>query len=283
MNMTPITAMPVVWTLAGSDPSGGAGIQADLKVFQSLGVYGCTALSMVIAQNTQGVQAAESVNPRLFDAQVQSLAEDIPPAAVKTGALGSAENIGIAARHLAKLRVPLVCDPVLGPTTGVPFLPPPGVDALRHELLPLATLLTPNLPEASRILGKAPLPPEAIPEAAELLRGCGPRAVLIKGGHAGGTDCRDYFSDGETRCWLISPRQRVQHTHGTGCTLSSAITAYLARGEPLLRAVEWGKAYLNQGLRLGGGIGKGLGPLAHVPPQHIPADYPVITPVRLME
>ncbi|MCX7819292.1 MAG: bifunctional hydroxymethylpyrimidine kinase/phosphomethylpyrimidine kinase [Kiritimatiellae bacterium] len=272
-----MVARPIAWTIAGTDPSGGAGIQADLKVFHSLGVYGGSAITAIVVQNTLGVRSVEPLGAGVVRAQIECLGEDLPPRAVKVGMLATAENVRVVAELLGPLGVPIVVDPVLASSGGAVLLAGGGVEELVQRLLPCTTLLTPNLGEAARLLGREEISAADMPAAAEALLERGPAAVLLKGGHAEwASECRDFFATraGERR-WLVSPRRRVTHTHGTGCTLSSAIAAFLAHGQSLGPAVVLGKAYVNQGLRLGGGIGRGRGPLAHLGWPHDPADLPV--------
>ncbi len=270
-----MVARPIAWTIAGTDPSGGAGIQADLKVFHSLGVYGGSAITAIVVQNTVGVRAVHPLDSALVGAQIECLAEDLPPRAIKIGMLATASNVRMVAKRLEGIEAPVVVDPVLSSSGGVALLDEHGLQELIHGLLPRATLLTPNLIEAARILGRDELGVSDMPTAAFALLELGPSAVLLKGGHTGGGECRDFLAmrTGEAR-WLVSPRQFVTHTHGTGCTLSSAIAAFWAHGQPLGPAVALGKAYVNQGLRLGGGIGRGRGPLAHLGWPDSVADLP---------
>lgn len=270
-----MSSRPIAWTIAGTDPSGGAGIQADLKVFHSLGVYGGSVITAIVVQNTMGVKAVEPVSGALVQAQLECLQEDLPPRAVKVGMLATAENVRVVADFLARVEVPVVVDPVFASSGGTALLAEDALDEFLHRMLPHTTLLTPNLSEAARLLGRHELAEQDMPAAARALLELGPRGVLLKGGHTGSEDCRDFLATraGESR-WLVSPRQPVTHTHGTGCTLSSAIAAFGAHGQPLGPAVALGKAYVNQGLRLGGGIGRGRGPLAHGGWPHEAADLP---------
>lgn len=278
-----MVARPIAWTIAGTDPSGGAGIQADLKVFHSLGVYGGSVITAIVVQNTLGVKAVRPLEAALVGAQIECLREDLPPRAVKIGMLATAENVRAVAERLEGIGAPVVVDPVLASSSGAALLDGDGRHALIRHLAPRTTLLTPNLAEAACLLGRDTLDAVEMPAAAEALLELGPEAVLLKGGHARGDECRDFFaSRSGDRRWLVSPRQRVTHTHGTGCTLSSAIASFLAHGQPLGPAVALGKAYVNQGLRLGGGIGRGRGPLAHLgwpgETRDLPTEEPWIPP-----
>lgn len=261
----PVTSMPppIALTIAGSDPGGGAGIQADLKTFHRLGVYGTSALTLVTAQNTLGVERVDVLAPATVSAQIDALAADLRPAAVKTGALGAAPVVAAVATALARhgLR-PLVVDPVMLSKHGDPLLATGDVDALRRLLLPHATLLTPNLPEAAALLGGGALEREAdVEAAARALAALGPAAVLVKGGHGEGPEVADLlFADGSCT-WLRAPRLPTRHTHGTGCALSAAITARLAHGDGLERAVRRARAWLQRAIAGAPGLGAGQGPL----------------------
>jgi len=258
----------IALTIAGSDSSGGAGIQADLKTFSAFGVYGASVLTALTAQNTQGVTAVAPVAPSFIVAQMDAVLADLDVAAVKTGMLANAAIVDAVARRLrAAPRRPLVVDPVMVATSGDVLLAPDAVDAVKRELVPLATLLTPNLPEAARLLGasQAASDAEAIDQARALLAlGCG--AVLLKGGHGGGAMAVDIFCDAAGIARFEQPRIDTPHTHGTGCTLSAAIAALLALGVDLKEAVGRGKAFVWQALQHGRelGIGHGSGPVDHL-------------------
>jgi hydroxymethylpyrimidine/phosphomethylpyrimidine kinase len=254
----------VALTIAGSDSGGGAGIQADLKTFSALGVYGCSALTALTAQNTRGVQAVEPVRPTFVRAQIDAVLGDLGVAAVKVGMLGTPEVVAAVADGLLAWRPPwVVLDPVMVAKGGDRLLHDEAVAAVRERMLPLAHLVTPNLPEAAALLG-APEPRdrEGMEQAAAALLGLGPVHVLLKGGHLGGEASPDLLllHDGR-RLWWEADRVATRHTHGTGCTLSAAIAALLARGRPLPDAVAEAKRWLSaaiaaaDGLRLGGGIG----------------------------
>ncbi len=273
--MTSGSQRPVTWTLAGSDPSGGAGFQADLKTMHALGTYPCTVITAVIAQNTCGVASIRPVSAALLRAQVDCLRTDLPPRAVKVGMLARAPLVRETARALRALATTVVCDPVLCSSSGTVLLDRPGVHMLRTRLLARIDLLTPNLPEVEVLTGKPVRGPRQVAAAAAALLAEGIRAVLIKGGHGQGPDARDYFTDGIQAAWIVSPRMRADR-HGTGCTLSAAITAALARGHEMLEAVTLGKAYINQGLRLAPELGRGRGPLEHGGWPTDPRDQPRI-------
>ncbi|WP_027460180.1 hydroxymethylpyrimidine/phosphomethylpyrimidine kinase family protein [Deinococcus murrayi] len=249
---------PVALTIAGSDSGGGAGVQADLKTFEAWGVFGTSALTLVTAQNTRGVAAAFPLPPELIAAQIEAVLDDFPVAAVKTGALGRAEAVRAVAQVLRGRNLPLVVDPVLLAKSGDSLLEPSAVQVLQEELFPLATLITPNRPEAQALFGAAL--PSHLP-------------LLLKGGHGDGQTVTDELRTPELRCSLLAPRLLTRHTHGTGCTLSAAIAAALARGLPLAQAVRAAHHYLQAALRAAPGLGGGHGPLGHAlgaaPAEHL--------------
>jgi hydroxymethylpyrimidine/phosphomethylpyrimidine kinase len=263
----PVTSPPppIALSIAGSDSGGGAGIQADLKTFHQLGVYGTSALTLVTAQNTVGVQRVDLLPAAAVAAQIEAVVQDLRPAAVKTGALGAAAVVEAVAEAAARhdLR-PLVVDPVMISKHGDPLLAADAVEALRRALLPRATLLTPNLPEAAALLGGGALEREADREgAARALAALGPAAVLVKGGHGSGPEVADLlYADGEC-LWLRAPRIETRHTHGTGCSYSAAITARLARGDGLAAAVRSAHAWLARAIATAPGLGSGHGPVNH--------------------
>lgn len=240
--------VPVALTIAGSDSGGGAGIQADLKTFEAHGVFGTSVLTVITAQNTRGVRAAQVLPPELVTAQLEAVLEDFPVAAVKTGALGDAAVVRAVADVLRGRDLPLVVDPVLLAKSGDPLLAPEAVRVLLEELLPLATLVTPNLPEARVLFGS--------PDSSAW-------PLLLKGGHAEGETVTDELRTPEAQLRLTAPRQHTRHTHGTGCTLSAAITAHLARGLALVDAIREAHAYVQAALRAAPGLGTGHGPLGH--------------------
>ena len=268
---------PIVWTIAGSDPSGGAGLQADLKTMHGLGVHACTVVSALTVQNTNGVFAITPVAPDLLRDQIERLAEDLPPVAIKLGMLGGAEQVRVVADFLDTTDAFVICDPVMAATSGAALLNDEGQRLLIDRILSRADLVTPNFPELGKLLGPDFQGVENIPLAAQALLQRGARAVLIKGGHFTGEFCQDYFSDGKQSFWLTSKRQLVRHTHGTGCTLASAIAAARALGHALSDALVIAKAYLNQGLRCGENIGQGNGSLAHLGWPAMPVDLPWLT------
>jgi hydroxymethylpyrimidine/phosphomethylpyrimidine kinase len=256
-----------VLTIAGSDSGGGAGIQADLKTFAALGTYGASVITALTAQNTQTVSAIHEVPPEFVTAQLDAVLEDIEIAAVKIGMLSSPAIIEAVAAGLRRHRPShVVVDPVMVAKSGDRLLREDAVSALKERLLPLATVITPNLPEAAVLLGTAPARDEAgMIEAAAALRGLGPAAVLLKGGHMEHEDSIDVLDDGEEPLTLVAPRIATRNTHGTGCTLSSAIAALLARGLPLRRALREAKTYVTEALRAADrlDVGHGHGPVHH--------------------
>lgn len=249
-------------SIAGSDCSGGAGIQADIKTFAALGVYGMSAITTVVAENTQAVFCRQDIAPDVLAAQIEAVLGDIPPDAIKIGLLPSAAAVRTVAKALRGCTVPVVLDPVMVASAGQTLHGTDMLEALKAELLPLVTLITPNLAEASALTG---LPVESRVQretAARKLKGLGPGAVLLKGGHLDGA-AEDLYYDGAGFCTFTSPRIDTNNTHGTGCTLSSAIAAYLARGYALAQAVEKAKAYITGAIAHGLALGRGAGPLGH--------------------
>ncbi len=266
---------PIVWTAAGSDSGGGAGIQADLKVFNAFGVHGCSAITALTAQNTTGVKSVEPVSPEMLKAQLEALAGDLPAAAVKTGMLGNKTNCEIIAAFFGSLPAPLpplICDPVLKSTSGANLLEPDAVDLLKRALFPKVAVLTPNLPETEFLLNR---PVDSVESAAKALLGFGCGSVLIKGGHSEGNECRDYWTDGSDAFWLLSPRIETTASHGTGCILSAAIAASMAKGRSIPEAVTEAKTFLNQCLKSPLHIGSGHGPMQIRPFENRMEDRPL--------
>jgi hydroxymethylpyrimidine/phosphomethylpyrimidine kinase len=253
---------PIALTIAGSDPSGGAGIQADLKTFHQFGVYGEAVITLLTVQNTVRVSRVEVTPPSLVLEQLAAVLADIPPAAAKTGALGSAEMVEAVACAAADFPFPLVVDPVMVSKHGMSLLPDSAVGAIRALLLPRAFLITPNVPEAEALTGIKILTLEDMRRAACRLREMGARAVLIKGGHLEGDAVDLLCDDGEWR-EFPAPRVATPHTHGTGCTYSAAITAGLASGLPLAAAVAQAKRFIHEAIRTNPGLGHGSGPVNH--------------------
>jgi hydroxymethylpyrimidine/phosphomethylpyrimidine kinase len=257
-----VTARPVALTIAGSDSGGGAGIQADLKTFEAFGVWGTSALTGVTAQNTVGVQDALVLPARLVRAQIDSVVSDIGVAAAKTGMLGSAAVIEAVAAAAVDHRLgPLVVDPVLVTSTGDLLLEHGAIGILRSVLLPLAAVVTPNIPEAAALLGHPVEGMEGMAAAAAELAADGAAAVLIKGGHAGGDRSPDVlWRDGRAQ-WFEGIRITGRYSHGTGCTLSAAICAQLAAGVELGAACAAAKVFVAGAIEHGMEIGRGVGPV----------------------
>ena len=255
---------PVALSIAGSDSGGGAGIQADLKVFHRFEVYGTSAVTLVTAQNTRGVARVELLAPDLVVAQIDAVASDFTVAAAKTGALGSAAIVAAVAEAVARHGLaPLVVDPVMISKHGHALLDAAAVAALRDALLPRAALVTPNLPEAAALVGGDLASERSVEAAARALHALGAGAVLVKGGHGGGEEVADLLFDGRDLIWLRAPRQSTQHTHGTGCTYSAAITARLALGDDLVSAVRTAHAYVARAIATAPKLGHGQGPVNH--------------------
>ncbi|MGE3272523.1 MAG: bifunctional hydroxymethylpyrimidine kinase/phosphomethylpyrimidine kinase [Chloroflexota bacterium] len=250
-------------TIAGSDSGGGAGIQADLKTFSALGVYGMSAITAITAQNTTGVTAVFELPTDLIAAQIDAVVTDIGVDAVKTGMIASSEIIRVVAGKIREYGIStLVVDPVMVATSGDRLLREDAVDALRTELIPLAAVITPNLPEAGVLIGREISTLDEMREAAREIVGLGARSVMVKGGHLEG-DAVDIFYDGASFLELSAPRIDTTSTHGTGCTLAAGIAALLARGETLEAAVKGSKAYLTTAIERAFPLGHGHGPVHH--------------------
>ncbi|HYV96876.1 MAG TPA: bifunctional hydroxymethylpyrimidine kinase/phosphomethylpyrimidine kinase [Gemmatimonadaceae bacterium] len=270
VNVGGTTSREIALTIAGSDSGGGAGLQADLKTFQRFGVFGTTVVTAITAQNTVNVTTWEAVRPELVRAQIDALVADLRPAALKSGMLGTTAIVETVARALAEhgLR-PYTLDPVMVATSGDPLVAPDTIDAIRKLLVPVAALVTPNLDEAGILVGRPVRDVPAMESAArEIVERLGAGAALVKGGHLGA----DGRAAGElTDVLFLDGRiHRFSHafldsrsTHGTGCTVSSAITAQLALGVPMLSAVEVALDYVHEAIRTAPGLGAGHGPLNH--------------------
>lgn len=251
-------------TIAGSDPGGGAGVQADLKTFSAFRVYGMSAVTAVTVQNTLGVRGVLAVPPQVVSEQIDAVLEDIGTGAVKTGMLGSAAVIkAVAGRLIAHKVRNLVVDPVMYAKSGHALLEPGAAGALIKHLLPLAAVVTPNAPEAERLSGVKVQDLAAAKRAARLIRALGPAFVLVKGGHLEGPVCEDLLYDGKSFTVFRSPRVDTRNTHGTGCTLSAAIAAGLALGLPPREAAAQAVDYVAGAIRHAFGLGAGHGPLNH--------------------
>jgi len=254
---------PVALTIAGSDPSGGAGLQADLKTFHRFGVYGEAVATLITVQNTRGVTQVSTLDPDLVVAQIQTVIEDIPPQAAKTGALGSREVVEAVARAVERFSFPLVVDPVMISKHGARLIDADAVRALIEGLIPRAYLLTPNLDEAAELVGFAVDHRDAMVRAAEKLASLGAANVLVKGGHLRGDALNVLrLAGGEIR-EFSAPRIETRHTHGSGCTYSAAITAELAKGAQLGDAVARAKTFITEAIRTAPGLGAGEGPVNH--------------------
>jgi hydroxymethylpyrimidine/phosphomethylpyrimidine kinase len=256
----------IALTIAGSDSGGGAGIQADLKTFSALGVYGASVLTAITAQNTQGVRAVETVSPAMVVKQIEAVLEDLDVGAIKIGMVANAEIATVIAETLRRFGRKAVLDPVMVATSGDRLLQPEAVEAIRQELLPLAVVVTPNLPEAAILADSAiARNEEEMARQAKRIFDAGADAVLVKGGHGRGAEAIDLLLDSGGLRRFSAPRIDTVNDHGTGCTLSAAIAAGLAKGESLEQAVGAAKTYLNEALaaskRLA--IGHGRGPVHH--------------------
>jgi hydroxymethylpyrimidine/phosphomethylpyrimidine kinase len=258
----------VALTIAGSDPSGGAGLQADLKTFHQHGVYGTSVVTLLTVQNTRAVDAVEGLSPAFVLAQLDAVLADVPPVAAKTGALGSAAVIEALARRAADFGFPLVVDPVMISKHGHALIDPDAAGVLAKKLLPHAFLVTPNMREAAALAGFDVDDLPAMERAAATIALRGVPHVLVKGGQLTGASVDVLWSDGELHRFAAD-RIDTHHTHGTGCVYSAAITARLARGEPLLAAVQGAKTFVTDAIRTNPELGGGYGPInmhAAVPP-----------------
>lgn len=257
-------AKPIVWTIAGSDSGGGAGIQTDLHTFQALGAYGCSVITALTAQNSITVQSIEYTSAAMIGAQINALETDLPACALKLGMIGNLAALQVLVPFLQRFTGPVICDPVMVATSGANLFATEAQTFFLEQLLPRADLLTPNLVEAEALTGIKIVDAVTTQSAARLLLELGAKRVLLKGGHnADNAYCQDFFTDGNLSYYLISPRIASVHTHGSGCTLSAAITACLALGYDWKDATVIAKAYVNQGIRHAEAYGRGPGPLAH--------------------
>ncbi|MFE2046863.1 bifunctional hydroxymethylpyrimidine kinase/phosphomethylpyrimidine kinase [Streptomyces sp. NPDC059477] len=259
---TPASAPPRVLTVAGSDSGGGAGIQADLKTMLALGVHGMSVITAVTAQNSLGVQGAWELPVAAVRAQFRSVVDDIGVQAIKTGMLASAELVETVADLLGGTDVPTVIDPVGVSKHGDSLLAASALDSVRTKLLPLATVVTPNLDEVTQLTGVRVGSEGDMRTAAAALLRYGPRWVLVKGGHLPG-EAVDLLTDGSAEHWLRAPRYDNRHTHGTGCTLASAIASRLAKGDTVPEAVAAAKRYVSGAIAAGFALGAGIGPVDH--------------------
>ena len=248
--------------IAGSDSSGGAGLQADLKTAQRFGVYAQTAVTAVTVQNTLGVPAIQAMAPEIVRGQIRAALEDIGADAIKIGMLANAGIADAVAEALDEPDIPVVLDPVLVSTSGSLLLEPAALDILKHRLLPRAALVTPNLPESQALVGILPTDDHSVHQAAQAFALLGAGRVLFKGGHDTGAVVRDILTDVDAPSLIMeAPRQETRNTHGTGCTLSTAIACGLAKGQRLSEAVERAHSFVQNAIRTAPGLGRGHGPL----------------------
>ncbi len=268
---------PIVWTIAGSDSGGGAGLQADLRTMHQMGVHGCSIVTAVTAQNSQEVTAVYPLSASQISQQLHTLADDMPPHVIKIGMIGSLDGLQTIVDFLQSYRGMVVLDPVLSASSGKQFVNPELLHAIIHDLLPLVDVLTPNLIEAEILTGQALADTHAIETAAQQLTQQGPGMVIIKGGHGAGKLSQDYVYSATRSFWLSNDRLEQLHTHGTGCTFASALAAALALGYSLPDTAVIAKMVTTQAIRLGYAAGQGVGP---VNPQSWPetqADLPWLT------
>lgn len=255
--------VPSVLTIAGTDPTGGAGIHADLKTFQECSAYGMAVVTSVVAQNTEGVRSYVNVSLEMIEEQIQAVFDDIYPDAVKTGMIATAEMIEKIASLLEGKDVPLVVDPVMVATSGDSLMEKETEQLMKERLLPLATIVTPNINEAEILTGKPIRSLEEAKEAAQqIVEETKVQAAIVKGGHLTGEATDILYTNGEWE-YFSAPRTDTKHTHGTGCTFSAAIAANLARGLSLEEAVREGKTFITNAISNPLGIGKGNGPVNH--------------------
>lgn len=256
---------PIALTIAGSDPSGGAGLQADLKTFHQHGVYGMAVVSLLTVQSTRGVARVDPVSAELLAEQLDHLLADLSPGAAKTGALGNAALVEVVAARAKAFSFPLVVDPVMISKHGHPLIDASAVTAVKEQLLPVSFLLTPNTQEAAALTGRKVETLAQSKDAAKALAQLGARHVLVKGGHLDGAPIDVLLTDGDLH-ELHAERIDTKHTHGTGCTYSAAIVARLSLGAPLLTAVTEAKAWLTRAIATAPGLGSGVGPVNHFAP-----------------
>lgn len=274
---------PIAWSVAGSDSGGGAGIQADLRAMQALGVHGCSVITASTAQNSVGVTEVHTMPLEHIVAQYNTLASDLSPQAIKLGMLVNADIIRAVAKQLIAINAPIILDPVMVSTSGSPLLDPAAIESMRAELFPLAEVITPNRQEAEYLCQHKIETTEAVVEAAHQLIAQGARSVLLKGGHDDGHWAADFWTDGKTEYWLTASRIQNDHTHGSGCTLSSAIASARAQGHDLRNAMVLAKMAVTQGIRQGMQLGQGPGPVwvTHYP--NAEQDLPFVTTKPITE
>lgn len=268
---------PIVWTIAGSDSGGGAGIQADLLTFNDLKTFGCTVITAVTAQNSLAVNHVELLPPTSIRAQLETLHSDLPPAAVKIGMVGSNETAHVISELISNLEVPIILDPVLFSTTGNSLSYDLDLEVFKNSLFKKATLVTPNIPEAETLTQISIKSIKDVINAAQILLEQGAKSVIIKGGHADTKYAQDYWTDGKESFWLHVLREPTQNTHGSGCTFSAAITSALALGYSMHDALVIAKMYVTQGIRNVHQCGAGAGSVSHFGwPEH-PSTLPTLS------
>ncbi|MBO7312692.1 MAG: bifunctional hydroxymethylpyrimidine kinase/phosphomethylpyrimidine kinase [Alistipes sp.] len=260
---------PVVLSIAGSDSSGGAGIQADLKTFSALGVYGATAITAITAQNTQGVHSQLAIDPQMVYDQIVAVIDDLHPSFIKIGMLSNADIVMVVAKALSRFSIPVILDPVIVSSTGHRLLSIEAQEIIKSQLLPLSMLVTPNIPEMEALANHSVDTYEHKVEASKILFDFGATAILLKGGHEDGDTKSDIlFTNSESgieSTIFTSESITTRNTHGTGCTLSSAITAFMARGYDIVEAISEAKRFITEAIRSGADIeiGHGIGPVNH--------------------
>ena len=260
---------PVVLSIAGSDSSGGAGIQADLKTFSALGVYGATAITAITAQNTQGVHSQLAIDPQMVYDQIVAVMEDLHPSFAKVGMLSNVEVVNAVAEALSRYRIPLILDPVIVSSTGHRLLSLDAQEVVKRRLFPISMLVTPNIPEMEALTNHPVDTYEHKVEASKILFDYGAKAVLLKGGHEEGEQMSDMLfinsQSGVEATIFTSETISTRNTHGTGCTLSSAIAAFMARGCGMVEAIAEAKRFITEAIRSGADIeiGHGIGPVNH--------------------
>lgn len=260
---------PVVLSIAGSDSSGGAGIQADLKTFSALGVYGATAITAITAQNTQGVHSQLAIDPQMVYEQIVAVVEDLHPSFIKIGMLSNVDIVRVVAKALSRYTIPVILDPVIVSSTGHRLLSIEAQDVIKSQLLPLSLLVTPNIPEMGALTNHPVDTYEHKVEASKILFDYGAKAILLKGGHEEGEQKSDILftnsQSGIESTIFASESVATRNTHGTGCTLSSAIAAFMARGCGMVEAIAEAKSFITEAIRSGADIeiGHGIGPVNH--------------------
>ncbi|MBR4046435.1 MAG: bifunctional hydroxymethylpyrimidine kinase/phosphomethylpyrimidine kinase [Alistipes sp.] len=260
---------PIVLSIAGSDSSGGAGIQADLKTFSALGVYGATAITAITAQNTQGVHSQLAIDSQMVYEQIVAVVDDLHPSFIKIGMLSNADIVRVVAKALSRYTIPVILDPVIVSTSGHRLLSIEAQEVIKSQLIPLSLLVTPNIPEMEALTNHLVDTYEHKVEASKILFDYGAKAILLKGGHEEGEQKSDILftnsQSGIESVIFASESVATRNTHGTGCTLSSAITAFMARGCGMVEAIAEAKSFITEAIRSGADIeiGHGIGPVNH--------------------